>query len=64
MLILRAQELITLSVHRILVITVLLEENGTIHTYNVDGPALGIYAAELHITGGNNHQSLLSESLL
>ena len=53
--ILRAQELITLSVHRILVTTVLLEEEGTIHTCNMDGPALGIYAAEFHFTGGDNY---------
>ena len=52
--ILRAQELITLSVHRILVTTVLLEEEGTIHTCNMDGPALGIYAAEFHFTDGGH----------
>ena len=55
MLILRARELITLSVHRIPVTNVLLEEEGAIHTCNMDGPALGIYAAEFHFTDGDNH---------
>ena len=61
--ILRAQELITLSVHRILVTIVLWEEEGTIHTCNMDGPALGIYAAGFHFTDGGHPSTLLSESL-